>query len=184
MPKKRSLPGPDGRAGIYSPMLQKFERFNRTLSAAAAWIGLGALVFMVILTCVDVLGAKLFLLPVPGSLDIVQLAQLMGITLAAGLTLIERRHVAVEFFVLLLPLRARRAVAFAAELLCLALFAIIVWRLFDYGMHLQEGNEVTPTAQIRLAPFAYAAALALVPVCLVLLQQVLSSLLGESPDEP
>jgi TRAP-type C4-dicarboxylate transport system permease small subunit len=184
MAMHNTLPHPRGRAGIFLRMLEKFDRFNRSISGWAAWIGFGALVLMVILTCVDVLGSKLFLLPVPGSLDIVQLAQLMAITLAAGITLIERRHVAVEFFVLLLPLSVRRVVAFVAELLCFVLFVLIVWRLFDYGVHLQDGNEVTPTAQIRLAPFAYAAALALVPVCLVLLQQVLSSLLGKSPDEP
>jgi TRAP-type C4-dicarboxylate transport system permease small subunit len=184
MPKKKSLPGLDGRAGLFSPMLEKFERFNRLLSGWAESIGFAALVFMVILTCVDVVGSKLFLLPVPGSLDVVQLAQLIAITLAAGMTLIERRHVAVEYFVLLLPTRVQRVVAFAVKLLCLALFVIIVWRLLDYGMHLQEGNEVTPTAQIRLAPFAYAAALALVPVCLVLLQETIDSLLGRSTDEP
>ena len=184
MATHKTLPHPRGRAGIFLRKLEKFERFNKALSGWAAAIGFAALVFMVILTCVDVAGAKLFLLPVPGSLDIVQLAQLMAITLAAGLTLIEGRHVAVEFFVLLLPLRAQRVVALVVELLCLALFVIIVWRLFDYGVHLHEGNEVTPSTQIRLAPFAYAAALALVPVCLVLLQQVLSSLLGKSPDEP
>lgn len=165
------------------PLLEKFERLNRWLCGWAATIGLAALVFMVVLTCVDVAGAKLFLLPVPGALDMVQLAQLLAITLAAGLTLMERRHVAVEFFVALLPGSARRVVAFVVELLCLALFVIVVWRLFDYGLHLQEGNEVTPSTQIPLAPFAYTAALALVPVCLVLLQHVLGSLLGKSPDE-
>lgn len=166
------------------PLLEKFERLNRWLCGWAATIGLAALVFMVALTCVDVAGAKLFLLPVPGALDMVQLAQLLAITLAAGLTLIERRHVAVEFFVLLLPRRARRVVAFFVQLLGLVLFVIVVWRLFDYGVHLHEGNEVTPSTQIRLAPFAYAAALALVPLCLVLLHQVLGSLLGKSTDEP
>ena len=164
--------------------LDKFERFNRALSGWAASVGFAALVFMVVLTCVDVLGAKLFLLPVPGSLDMIQLAQLIAITLAAGLALIERRHVAVEFFVLLLPERARRWVAFVVTVLCLVLFAIVIWRLFDYGLHLREGNEVTPTTQIPLAPFAYAAAVALVPLCLVLLQQAAGSLLGKSPDEP
>jgi TRAP-type C4-dicarboxylate transport system permease small subunit len=164
--------------------LQKFARFNRRLSDAAAWLALAAMVFMVVLTCIDVIGAKLFLLPVPGSLDIMQLAQLMAITLAAGMTLIERRHVAVEFFVELLPARVRRAVALMVTLLCLALFVLIVWRLFAYGQDLQAGGEETPTAHIALAPFAYAAAAALLPVCLVLLQQAIGGLLGGPNDEP
>lgn len=184
MPMHKPLPLPRGRAGIFLRMLKKFERFNRSLSSWAASIGFAAVVFMIVLTCVDVLGSKLFRTPVPGSLDMIMLAQLMAISLAAAMTLIERRHVAVEFFVFLLPERVRSVIAGAVKLLSLALFVLIVWRLFDYGFHLQAGNEVTPTTQIPLAPFAYAASLAMVPVCLVLLQEVLSSLLGGSPDEP
>lgn len=165
-------------------MLGKFERLNRALSGWAESIGFAAMVFMVALTCIDVAGAKLFLLPVPGALDMMMLAQLLAISLAAAMALIERRHVAVEFFVALLPRRLRHAVDLAVKLLCLGLFVLIVWRLLAYGYDLQAGNELTQTTQIPLAPFAYAAALAMVPVCLVLLQQVLSSLLGRSPHEP
>lgn len=165
-------------------MLEKFARFNKTLSGWTESIGFAAVVFMAILTGVDVLGAKLFLLPVPGSLDMMGLAQLVAISAAAAMTLIQRRHVAVEFFVMMLPKRLRLAVECAVQILCLALFAVIVWRLFDLGLFQQEGNEVTPTTRIPLAPFTYAAALALVPVCLVLLQQILSSLTGKSADEP
>lgn len=165
-------------------MLEKFERFNRSLSGWAESVGFAAMVFMVVLTCIDVLGAKLFRVPVPGSLDMMALAQLIAVCSAGAMTLIKRKHVAVEFFVARLPGPARAVVNFVVKLLCVALFVIIIWRVADYGYHLQTGNEVTPTAQIPLAPFAYAAALAMVPLCLVLLQQLLSSLLGGSPDEP
>jgi TRAP-type C4-dicarboxylate transport system permease small subunit len=165
-------------------MLEKFERFNRSLSGWAESLGFAALVFMVVLTSIDVLGAKLLRVPVPGSLDMMMLAQLIAVSAAGAMALIKRKHVAVQFFVARLPKPARTVVDGVGRLLCLALFVIVVWRLADYGYHLQTGNETTPTAQIPLAPFAYAAALAMVPLCLVLLQQVLSSLLGRSPDEP
>ncbi|MFO1363498.1 MAG: TRAP transporter small permease [Burkholderiales bacterium] len=165
-------------------MLERFDRFNRRLSDWAASLGFAALVFMVVLTCVDVVGAKLFLMPVPGSLDMMQLAQLLAVTLAAGMTFIQRRHVAVEFFVHMLPQRLRRAIAFVVTLLCLALFVTVVWRLVVYGMDVQAGNEVTPTAKIGIAPFAYAASAALVPVCLALLHDLACLLQGKLPDEP
>lgn len=165
-------------------MLQKFEKFNASLSGWAGGLGFAAVVFMIALTVVDVLGAKLFLLPVPGSLDMMMLAQLIAVSSAAAMTLIRRRHVAVEFFVPMLPKRLRLTVECAVLLLGLALFAVIVWRLLDFGYFQQTGNEVTPTTRIPLAPFTYAAALALVPVCLVLLQQILSLLTGKWADEP
>jgi hypothetical protein len=64
------------------------------------------------------------------------------------------------------------------------LFAVIAWRLLEHGVELQRSREVTATAAIPLAPFAYASALAMVPMCLVLLQQFLRSLAGARRDEP
>ena len=83
-----------------------------------------------------------------------------------------------------LPQRLRRAIAFVVTLLCLALFVTVVWRLVVYGMDVQAGNEVTPTAKIGIAPFAYAASAALVPVCLALLHDLACLLQGKLPDEP
>ena len=164
-------------------MLEKLDRFNETLSGWTESIGLAAVVFMVILTCVDVAGAKLFLLPVPGSLDMIMLAQLIAISFAAAMTLIRGRHVSVEIFVMLLPERVQAVIDSVVQLLCLALFVIVAWRLFDHGYHLQTGTEQSPTAHIPLAPFAYAAALATVPVCLVLAQRFLRAILRVLRDE-
>ena len=164
-------------------MLQKFERFNAALCSWVAWIGFAAVFFMVVLTCVDVVGTKLLRLPVPGSLDIMSLLQLIGVSFAAAMTLIAERHVSVEFFVVLLPKRAQALVNCVVQFLCLVLFVIIVWRLFSHGYHEQTGAEETPTIQIPLAPFTYAAALAIVPVCLVFAQRWLASLLAVVKNE-
>jgi TRAP-type C4-dicarboxylate transport system permease small subunit len=158
-------------------MLEKFEKFNEMLSGWAEWIAFWAIFFMVVLTCVDVMGAKLFRSPVFGSLDVMMVAQLIVVSFAAGMTLIRNRHVQVEFFVILLPRRIQSAIDCLIQLLCLGLFVLIVWRLFMHGYHLQTGGEETATAHIPLAPFTYASALGIIPVCLVLLQQFFSSVL-------
>ena len=158
-------------------MLDGFKKFNGMLSSWAEWIAFGAIFFMVVLTCIDVLGAKLFRSPVFGSLDVMMLAQLIAVSFAAAMTLFQERHVQVEFFMLLFPNRLRAFVDCLMQLLCLALFILIVWRLFSHGYHLQMGSEETATAKILIAPFAYAAAVGIIPVCLVLLQQVFTSVL-------
>ena len=158
-------------------MLDKFKKFNDMVSNWAAWIGFIAVFFMVVLTCVDVIGAKLFRLPVFGSLDVMMLAQLIAVSFAASMALIQGRHVQVEFFVPLLPKRVQQIVDCVVQFICLGFFILVVWRLFTHGYHLQTGGEVTPTALIPMAPFSYASALAIVPLCLVLLQQFLQSIL-------
>ena len=159
-------------------MLEKFDRFNRKISGWVEWIGFGALFLMVVLTCVDVIGAKIFLTPVPGSIDIIMLAQLIAVSFAGAMVLILGRHVQVEFFMILLPKRFQSLVDALINVLCLVFFIIIVWRLFVHGFDLQSGGEVTMTAGIPMAPFAYAAALAMIPFCLVFLQRFLSAILS------
>lgn len=158
--------------------LEKFDHFNRRISGWIEWAGFIAIFLMVVLTCVDVIGAKLFQTPVFGALDIMMLAQLIAISFAIAMALIRGRHIHVEFFVILLPRRLRAIVECFVRFLGLVLFVLIVWHLFLYGYYLQAGAEETPTAGIELYPFVYAAAAAFIPVCLVFLQQLISSILS------
>ena len=164
-------------------MLEKFEKFNRKLSEGVQWIGLAALVLIVVLTCVDVVGAKVFRTPVFGALDMVILAQLIAISFAVAITLIMGRHVQVEFFVMLLPKRLQSGITCMVNFLGLGLFILIVWRLFAYGYGMQIGGEESMTAGIPLAPFAYAAAVGCIPVCLIYLQKFLTSIVKTVKNE-
>ena len=164
-------------------MLEKFEKFNRTISLWIEWIGFGALFLMVVLTCVDVVGAKVFREPVFGSLDVMMLAQLIAISFGVSMALIMGRHVRVEFFIILLPKRLRSVISCFVNFLGLVLFILIVWRLFAFGHHLQIGGEESATARIPLYPFAYAAAAGFIPVCLVYTQQLITSIMRTFKNE-
>jgi len=139
------------------------------------WIGISAFLLMMVITCVDVVGAKLFRTPVFGSIDVVMLAQLVAISFAASITLIMGRHVKVEFFVLLLPRRLQVIIDRIVHFLGFAFFVLIVWRLFIYGYSLQTGGEESATAYIPLFPFVYGAAVACIPVCLIFLHHFIDS---------
>jgi TRAP-type C4-dicarboxylate transport system permease small subunit len=156
--------------------LEKFEKFNHRLSNWFEWIGLAGFLMMMSVTCIDVIGAKLFLLPVFGAIDIVTLSQVVAISFAAASALILGRHVRVEFFMVMLPRRVRALIDIIIHLLGLALFIVIIWRLCVYGYLLQTGGEESATARIPLAPFAYSIALASIPVCLVFLLEFLNAI--------
>jgi TRAP-type C4-dicarboxylate transport system permease small subunit len=127
-------------------------------------------------TNIDVIGAKLFLWPLRGTIDMVMLFQLVAIAFAGAITLIIGRHVRVEFFVNRLPRRAQAVTNSIVSLLGLGIFILIIWRLCLLGYSFQIGGETTASAHIPLYPFAYGAALGIIPVCLVLLHEFLSSL--------
>lgn len=157
--------------------LEKFEKFNNRVSMGIEWVGLVAFVFMMLVTTIDVVGAKVFFRPLPGSLDIMMLAQLICMTFAVSAALLLGRHVQVEVFVLLLPKRLQDYTECLVRFLGLALFVLIVWRLFVYGHDLQFKGEVSPTIRVPLYPFAYGAAFACIPACLVYLSLFIESIL-------
>ena len=158
-------------------MFEKFEKFNRRLSVWCEWLGLAALLVMMTVTCIDVVGSKLFRLPLLGSIDMVQLSQIVAISFAAGMAQILGRHVQVEFVYNLLPRRAQAVIDSIWPLLSLGLFIVVIWRLWVLGNSFKTTGEYTATAYIPLYPFAYALALACIPVCLVLLMEFLKSLM-------
>ena len=158
-------------------MFNKFEKFNRRLSNWCEWLGLAALLVMMTVTCIDVVGSKIFRLPLLGSIDMVQLSQIVAISFAAGMAQILGRHVQVEFVYNLLPRRAQAVIDSIWPLLSLGLFIVVIWRLWVLGNSFKTTGEYTATAYIPLYPFAYALALACIPVCLVLLMEFLKSLM-------
>ena len=158
-------------------VLRKFQEFNHSLSAWFEWVGLAGLLVMMFITCIDVIGAKIFLKPVFGGIDIVMVSQLVAISFASAFSLLLGKHVTVEFFVPRLPRRAQAVTDSIVFLLALIFFVLIVWRLCVHGYSFQTGGEVTATARIPLAPFAYGIAIASVPVCMVFLLEFINSLI-------
>ena len=159
-----------------SDKLDKFEKFNRKLSQGAEWIGFFAIFLIVVITCVDVVGAKVFRTPIFGALDFVMLAQLIAVSFAVAIALIMGKHVQVEFFVMLLPKRLQSGIDCIVNFLSMVLFIVIVWQLFAYGYGMQIGGEESMTARVPLAPFAYAAAVGIIPVCFIYLHKLLTSI--------
>lgn len=134
------------------------------------------MVAMLALTVADVVGIKLLKTSMPGGMD---LADLMGIVVtgfAIAFTKILRGHVSVEILVMRLPRRAQDGLSAFVSLLGLALFILLVWQSFVYGRLLQTAGEASMTYGISKYPFAYAMALAGIPVCLVLILDFIRSL--------
>jgi TRAP-type C4-dicarboxylate transport system permease small subunit len=156
-------------------VLSAVGEVNRSVILWIEAIGVIGLLTMMVVTCLDVLGSKLFLRPVFGSIDIVVFAQIVAVAFGAASALILGRHVQVEFFVILLPRRAQAAVDVIVSALGLFLFVLIVWRLTVYGQYMQIGREVSATARIPLYPFAYGIAIACVPVCVVFVLDLLNA---------
>jgi TRAP-type C4-dicarboxylate transport system permease small subunit len=160
-----------------SNLLSTLQKVNRGFISLIEVVGVIGILTMMVITCLDVLGSKLFLRPVFGSIDIVMFAQIVAVSFGAASALILGRHIQVEFFVVLLPEKLQAALDIIVNALGVLLFVLVVWRLTVYGHYMQTGSEVSPTARIPLYPFAYGIAFACIPVCVVFLLELMNSMI-------
>jgi TRAP-type C4-dicarboxylate transport system permease small subunit len=156
-------------------VLSKFEKFNRRLSEWLEWIGIAGILLIAAITCIDVVGAKVFHWRLFGAIDMVMLFQTVAIAFATSMTLILGRHIQVDLFINRLPRRVQAMIDIIALLLGLGLFILIIWQLCILGYSFQTSGEYSATARIPYYPFAYGIALAIIPVGLVYLQRLINS---------
>lgn len=155
--------------------LNRMDKFTKGFSRSLELIGVIGLLLMFLANFVDVVGAKLFLWPLPGSTEVISFSQIVAIAPAIAFTLILGRHIRVEFVIDRFPRRLRAAIASISSFLSLILFVLILWQSYVYGQSLQKAGEIGSTSHLPFYPFAYLIAFCCIPVCLVFLMEVLKS---------
>jgi TRAP-type C4-dicarboxylate transport system permease small subunit len=152
------------------------EKGLKRFSGGLDWLSRLAMVVMLLLTLIDVLGAKLFTWPLPGAVEITGLLGLLITCFALTSTQLERRHVEIEIFVEILPQRAQAIISSVIALIATVLFGVIAWQMFDFSRSAQLSGRVTPSEGIPLYPFTYATVVCFIVMCPVLLFQVVRSM--------
>ena len=140
-------------------------------------IAIVAIVGIIISNLIDVIGAKLFNKPIAAGTEIVYFLQVIAIAGALAATKIDGKHIRLEF-VDSLPERLKNFFHFIAALLGLALFVLLFWKSIEYTQALKITQEVTAVSRIALYPFTLWIAFCCIPLCLVLLKELLQSARG------
>jgi TRAP-type C4-dicarboxylate transport system permease small subunit len=149
--------------------MQILRQWTHRFCTWGEWVGIVGIMVMLVVTCADVLGAKLFLLPVPGATEIVSLVQIATVIFAVAITQKHGGHISVEMFVDTLPRRWKAVVRAFTSLLCLILFIVLIYQGFILGNDYLESGEVTATIELPFYPFAYGFSIALIPMALLML---------------
>ena len=149
--------------------MQLLNQWATRLSIWGEWIGVGGIIIMVAVTCADVLGAKLFTTPVPGSTEIISLVQVAAIVFAVAATQRHKGHISVEMFVATMTPRLRSFINALTSFIGLILFLLLIFEGIRLGNEYLESGEVTATVLIPYYPFAYAFSVALIPIAIMLL---------------
>jgi TRAP-type C4-dicarboxylate transport system permease small subunit len=156
--------------------LSHMDKFTSSFSRSLELIGVVGILLMFLVNFIDVVGAKLFLMPLPGSVEIISFSQIVAIAPPIAFTLILGRHIRVEFIIDRFPKHIRAGISSISSFLSLILFALILWQSYLYGVSLQKSGEIGSTSHLPFYPFAYFIAFCSIPVCLAFLIEVLKSL--------
>jgi TRAP-type C4-dicarboxylate transport system permease small subunit len=161
---------------LFTQGLNRIDKLTILTSRYLEGVGVIGLMLMFLVNFIDVMGAKLFASPLPGSVEIISFSQVIAIAPAIAFTLILGRHIRVEFIIDRFPKRIRAAISSISSFFSLILFVLIFWQSFLYGESLRKAGEIGSTSHLPFYPFAYVIAFCSIPVCVVFLKEVLKSL--------
>jgi TRAP-type C4-dicarboxylate transport system permease small subunit len=160
----------------FEKWVNRLDRVTTSFSRSLEWIGVIGILLMFLVNFIDVIGAKFFRWPLPGSVELISFSQIVAVAPAIAFALILGRHIRVEFIIDRFPRRVRAAISSMSSFLSFILFALIVWQSYLYGVSLQKSGEIGSTSYIPFYPFAYLIAFCCIPVCMAFLIEVLKSL--------
>jgi TRAP-type C4-dicarboxylate transport system permease small subunit len=157
--------------------LSTVEKISKFLNVIAGI----SLTFLMLLTIADVI-LRMFKKPVVGTYELVAFSGAVVIGFSMPLTSYVRQHIFVDFFILKFSQKIRNIFNIATRGLVMALFFLVGWNMFKYGMDLQKSGEVSLTLQLPFYPVAYGVGLCCFILCLVFVCDIVKIIKGEYED--
>ncbi|MBU1611761.1 MAG: TRAP transporter small permease [Proteobacteria bacterium] len=134
---------------------------------------------MALVTCLDVGSDSIFNTPVFGAEEIVSFLAVMALAFALPSAHVERSHIGVELFMRMLPRKLRIAVRLTTDLVALALFSLITWRMWEYGTTMSESGEVSMNLELPEHLIIYFLAIGFCVFVLMILKDILTFIYRE-----
>lgn len=158
----------------------KFRLLAQNLAQLLEWVGIVGVLFMLLVTVVDVVGAKVFLSPLRGGMELVGFGQIVAISCTIAVALYFGRHIAIELFVYRLSGRMQKHINMVVSILGLILFVIITWQSCTYGISLKKAGEISSSAHMPFYPFAFVIAVGAAVAALYYLNEIIRYFTGRS----
>jgi len=138
------------------------------------WVGITALVTMVLIILIDVVGSKSFEWPLPGSTELIAVIQVIAIAGGLAFSKIENRHIRIGLFVDKLSGRSKAALEIFNSILGLGFFAVAAVMTFKYGLSMLDSGTVTMLVRVSLYPFAFWISLCCILMCCVIALELIN----------
>lgn len=152
---------------------------QRVMKAAGAVCLMG----MALVTGADIFGRAAFNNPIFGSEEIVSLLSVLAVALALPYAHIMQSHISVEIFIRHFPRKLRGVIVLLVNLVLLAFFSIICWRLAAYALSSRKVGVVTMNLEIPKYLVISALAIGFLAFVLCILADLLKAVSGEESEQ-
>lgn len=155
--------------------MELYRKLFTFLSDKLKMIGALCLFGMAALTCADVIG-RFFGHPIFGSVELVSFMGVIAIATTLSFTHEHKGHIGVELFVMKLSSRTRNLIDLCTGSITLALFAVVAWRMFDYGLKMQSSGELSMNLKLPEYVIIFFLACCFVIYCGTILSSIFQTL--------
>jgi TRAP-type C4-dicarboxylate transport system permease small subunit len=156
-----------------------FVKFRKSTNSSSSWlerVGLAGMAAMALTELIDVIGSKVFEMPLPGSTETTAALQVVAIAGGLAYSKIDDRHIRVDFLLDFLPERGKAVLDVFSSILGLGFLAVAAWMSYEHGLNLFESGTRTLLLGIPLSPLAFWIALCCLPMCCVIITELLTSI--------
>lgn len=158
----------------------KFRLLAETLAKLLESVGIVGLLFMLLVTVVDVVGAKVFLNPLRGGMELVGFGQIVAISCTMAVGLFFSRHISIELLVYRLSGRVQKHINLVVSFMGLILFILLTCYSCTYGISLKKAGEISSSANIPFYPFAFIIAIGAATASIYYINEILHYFTGRS----
>jgi TRAP-type C4-dicarboxylate transport system permease small subunit len=155
------------------------DGMQRGMKVAGAF----CLLSMALVTGADIFGRAAFNSPIFGSEEIVSLLAVLAVSLSLPYAHKMQSHISVEIFIRRFSRKTRAAIMFAVDLVLLAFFSVICWRLLEYALDTLESEVVTMNLEIPKYLVIFALAFGFAAFVLSILAELLQAFAGSEDEE-
>jgi TRAP-type transport system small permease protein len=170
-PDDDQQPRQEGSAGILDRVIAGTRMLNKLLHYVAGAVAV-ALMFTIVL---HVLGRQFFARPVPGTVELTQMAMLVMVYLGLAYAEHEGDHISIDIVYTHLPRTVQLVLSVITGLFGVLVMAVVAWRLYDFTGVLERGGYTTAILKIPQSPVALVGVVGMVFFIFALLTSVVKA---------
>ena len=142
-----------GSSSLFSKQDAPWELRIVSVIKICSYIGMGAIVTMMVLTFVHSIGRYAFEFPIPGMVELSKVLLVLAIFMIVAYCQVERGHISVGLLIDRLSTKAQGIVDSVTYTICFVIGSIALWRTVVKGIYVFDQNPVSSNLRIPDAPF-------------------------------